>query len=160
SEHSAQARIVEIPHLFAMPAFASGGADSIRWRQTAGIDPTTFLFSVFGYLRESKRLMAVLEAFADVHREFPKTALLVAGDFVSSDLARAALPLLSGAGVVRLPHLAERDFWLAAGAVDACINLRYPAAGETSGIAIRLMGLGKPVLMTDSPECSRFPEDA
>ena len=46
------------------------------------------------------------------------------------------------------------------GAVDACINLRYPAAGETSGIAIRLMGIGKPVLMTDRPECSRFPEDA
>src|ERR1019366_3558511 len=47
-----------------------------------------------------------------------------------------------------------------AGAVDACINLRYPAAGETSGIAIRLMGLGKPVMLTESPECSRFPEDA
>jgi glycosyltransferase involved in cell wall biosynthesis len=160
TEHSAQARVVEIPHLFAMPPFASGGADSIRWRQSAGIDPDRFLFSVFGYLRESKRLMAVLEAFAAVHREFPKTALLVAGEFVSSDLERAALPLLSEAGIVRLPHLAERDFWLAAGAVDACINLRYPAAGETSGIAIRLMGLGKPVLMTESLECSRFPEDA
>ena len=160
TEHAAQARVVEIPHLFAIPPFASGGADSIRWRQTAGIDAGSFLFSVFGYLRESKRLMAVLEAFGEVHREFPKTTLLVAGEFVSSDLERAALPLLSEAGIVRLPHLAERDFWLAAGAVDACINLRYPAAGETSGIAIRLMGLGKPVMMTDSLECSRFPEDA
>jgi len=44
--------------------------------------------------------------------------------------------------------------------VDACINLRYPAAGESSGIAIRLMGLGKPVLLTDSEESARFPEDA
>jgi hypothetical protein len=62
--------------------------------------------------------------------------------------------------VRRLPYLPGADFWLAASAVDACINLRYPAAGETSGIAIRLMGIGKPVLVTDSPECSRFPEDA
>src|SRR5581483_1572376 len=53
-----------------------------------------------------------------------------------------------------------RDFWLAASAIDACINLRYPPAGETSGIAIRLMGIGKPVLLTESEECSRFPEDA
>ena len=45
-------------------------------------------------------------------------------------------------------------------AVDACLNLRYPAAGETSGIAIRLMGIGKPVVVTDSLEYARFPEDA
>jgi hypothetical protein len=43
--------------------------------------------------------------------------------------------------------------------VDACINLRYPAAGETSGIAIRLMGIGKPVLLTDG-EVLAFPEGA
>ena len=55
-------------------------------------------------------------------------------------------------GVIRRPYLPESEFWLAAAAVDACINLRYPAAGETSGIAIRLMGIGKPVLVTDSPE--------
>ena len=63
-------------------------------------------------------------------------------------------------GVFRLPHLPEREFWMAAAAVDACINLRYPPAGETSGIGIRLMGIGKPVLLTEGLECSRFPEDA
>jgi glycosyltransferase involved in cell wall biosynthesis len=115
---------------------------------------------VFGYLRESKRLPAVLEAFADLHRENPRTALLVAGEFVSTDLERAVEPRISGAGVVRLGYLVEREFWLAAAAVDACINLRYPAAGETSGITIRLMGIGKPVMVTDAAECARFPEDA
>jgi hypothetical protein len=104
--------------------------------------------------------MAVLDAFAEVHRSLPRTTLLVAGEFVSSDLARAAEPMLRSAGIVRLPHLAEREFWRASSAVDAGINLRYPAAGETSGIAIRLMGLGKPMMVTDSPECARFPEDA
>jgi hypothetical protein len=54
----------------------------------------------------------------------------------------------------------DSEFWLAAGALDACINLRYPAAGETSGIVIHMMGIGKPVMLTESLECSRFPEDA
>jgi hypothetical protein len=58
------------------------------------------------------------------------------------------------------PYLSAREFWLAASAIDSCVNLRYPAAGETSGIAIRMMGIGKPVLLTDSEECTRFPEDA
>ena len=41
--------------------------------------------------------------------------------------------------------------------MDACVNLRVPAAGETSGIAIRLMGIGKPVLLTESLDNSGFP---
>jgi len=155
-----QARVIEIPHLFAGPGEPVGVPETLRWRQRWGMDPGCFLFGVFGYLRESKRLMAVLKAFGEVHRVYPRTMLLVAGEFVSSDLERAAGPLLSSAGILRRPHLNEREWWLAAGAVDACINLRYPAAGETSGIAIRMMGIGKPVMLTDSLECSRFPEDA
>jgi glycosyltransferase involved in cell wall biosynthesis len=160
AECSPGARVVEIPHLFVGPCAPVGGVDSVRWRQRAGIDAGSFLFGVFGYLRESKRLVSVLESFAEVHREYPRTRLLVAGEFVSTDLRRAVEPMLAGAGIIRVPHLEERDFWLAAGTVDACINLRYPAAGETSGIAIRLMGIGKPVMMSESLECSRFPEDA
>jgi glycosyltransferase involved in cell wall biosynthesis len=158
-EHVPGARVEEIPHLFAPPGLP-GDAEVVRYRERLGIGPERFLFGVFGYLRESKRLMTVLEAFAQARAEPPQIALLIAGEFVSTDLERAAAPLLRSPGVFGLPHLPEREFWLAASAVDACINLRYPAAGETSGIAIRLMGLGKPVMVTDSEECARFPEDA
>jgi glycosyltransferase involved in cell wall biosynthesis len=158
-KHAPGARVVEIPHLF-QPPDAPSLAEVLRFRQRLGVPQAAFLFGVFGYLRESKRLISVLDAFAEVHRELPGTALLVAGQFVSSDLERAVAPLVTAPGIVRLPYLAERDFWLAARAVDACVNLRYPAAGETSGIAIRLMGIGKPVLISQTPESERFPEDA
>jgi glycosyltransferase involved in cell wall biosynthesis len=158
-EHAPEARVVEIPHLFQAPVVA-GEEEIARYRRRLGIEPGTFVFGVFGFLRESKRLPAVLEVFADLHRENPRTALLVAGEFVSTDLERAVAPLMDGAGVVRLGYLEEREFWLAAAAVDACINLRYPGAGETSGITIRLMGMGKPVMLTDAAEYARLPEDA
>jgi glycosyltransferase involved in cell wall biosynthesis len=156
-EHAPAACVVEIPHLFAPPPLP-GEADVMRYRQQIGLDPGAFVFGVFGYLRESKRIASVLEAFAAVHAENRNTALLIAGDFVSPTYASAVD--LSAPGVVRAPHLSEAEFWLAAAAIDACINLRYPPAGETSGIAIRMMGIGKPVLMTDGEECSRIPEDA
>ena len=158
--HAPKARVEEIPHLFQPPAALPGAGEPERWRQRLGIPSTAFLFGVFGYLRESKRLMAVMEAFAAARRERPQMALLVAGRFASSDLERAAAPLLDAPGIVRRPYLEDSEFWLAAHAVDACINLRDPGAGETSGIAIRLMGIGKPVLLTEGPECARFPEDA
>jgi glycosyltransferase involved in cell wall biosynthesis len=154
------ARVVEMPHLFQPPAAMPSEAETARYRRRLGVDPGDFLFGVFGHLRESKRLIPVLETFADLRRENPHLALLVTGDFVSADLERAAAPLLGAPGVVRRPYLPESEFWLAASAVDACINLRDPAAGETSGIAIRLMGIGKPVLLTDSPAVAGFPEDA
>jgi glycosyltransferase involved in cell wall biosynthesis len=157
--HAPAGRVVEIPHLFAVPELP-GGAEVWRYRQRLGVEPGTFLFGVFGYLRESKRLAAVLRALADVEREIPRVRLLVAGEFASTDLERAVAPLLFRPGVIRLPYLPEREFWLAAAAVDACVNLRDPSTGETSGISIRLMGIGKPVIMTDSPECSGFPDDA
>jgi glycosyltransferase involved in cell wall biosynthesis len=154
-----EARVVEIPHLLETPALPSL-AETASYRERLGVRPDAFLFGVFGYLRESKRLFSVLKVFAEVRREFPSAALLVAGQFVSKDLERAVRPLLAQPGVVRRPYLPESEFWLAASAVDACINLRYPSAGETSGTAIRMMGLGKPVLVTDGEECSGFPDDA
>ncbi len=157
--HAPGARVTEIPHLFAMPALP-GGSERLRWRQRLGIAPEAFLFGVFGYLRESKRLVTVLEAFRWIRAGNPRAALLVAGRFVSTDLERAVSPLLDQPGVARLPYLPEERFWLAASSVDACISLRYPATGETSGITIRLMGIGKPVLLTDSEEYARLPEGA
>src|SRR5262249_31761823 len=47
-----------------------------------------------------------------------------------------------------------------AAATDLCINLRYPTAAETSGIAVRMMGIGKPVAFTEGEEIARIPEDA
>lgn len=158
-EHASGARIVEIPHLFAAPELPDMTA-TLRYRQQLGIEPGTFLFGLFGYLRESKRVTAILDAFREAHRQAPATALLVAGEFVSSDLARAVEPMLREPGVVRVPYLPEREFWLAASAVDACINLRYPTAGESSGIAVRMMGIGKPVFLTEGLEIARIPEDA
>lgn len=159
-EHVLGATVHEIPHLFALPPDLPPQSAVVRWRAGLGISPRTFLAGVFGHLRETKRLLALLRAFQRA-RGAADIMLLVAGDFVSSDLARAAEPLLrNDAGIVRIGYLDERDFWLCGSAVDACINLRYPMAGETSGIAIRLMGLGKTVLVSAGEETSRFPEAA
>jgi glycosyltransferase involved in cell wall biosynthesis len=158
-EHAPGACVIEIPFLFEKPSLPA--ADEVaRYRGGVGLPPDGFLFGVFGYLRESKRLGTVLETFARLHAVEAHTSLLVAGSFVSTDLEQAVEPFLAAPGVVRVPHLSKRDFWLAASAVDACINLRYPTAGETSAIAIQFMGIGKPVLLTEAEECSRLPEDS
>ena len=157
-EHAPSAVVHEIPHLWEPPNLPAD-FEIIRLRAELGLPARTCLFGVFGHLRESKRLQAVLRAFERV-RHAANAALLIAGDFVSPDLARSLEPALHSPGIRRIGYTEERDFWRYAAAVDACINLRYPTAGETSGIAIRLMGIGKPVIVTAACETSGFPESA
>lgn len=152
--HAPGARVFEIPHL-ALAAAAPEPWRVERLRARLGVPAGAFVFGVFGHLRESKRLAGVLRAF-DTARQRAQCALLVAGGFASRDLKAALEPALKAAGVLRLPALPEGEFAEAAALADAAINLRYPAAGETSGIAIRLMGLGKPVILTRGPEVARW----
>ncbi|MFN3323968.1 MAG: glycosyltransferase family 4 protein [Bryobacteraceae bacterium] len=159
ARHAPRARVVEIPHLFQTPG-PLHGSEPILLRSGWGLPARAFVFGVFGHLRESKRLTTVLRAFTRVKGSGAPVALLIAGEFASSDLARALEPMLRQPGILRAGYTPDPEFWRLAHAVDACINLRYPPAGETSGIAIRMMGIGKPVVVTDGPEVSRYPEAA
>ena len=152
--HAPAARVEELPHLFAAPPPVDPHA-VLALRHRWGLPTGAFVFGVFGHLRESKRLATAIAAARQTG-----SFLLVAGDFVSSDYALAMEPELRGGRIIRAPFLTEDEFWLHAHAVDACINLRYPTAGETSGIAIRLMGAGKPVIVSAGPEASQFPDEA
>jgi glycosyltransferase involved in cell wall biosynthesis len=150
-------RIVEIPHLFDSPVPPSKEAIAAL-RSQWGASATTLVVGVFGYLRETKRLPVILRAVRRLREAGAGLLLVIAGEFVSQDLGKSLAADLAEPGVVRVPFLSEADFWVHAHAVDVCANLRVPSAGESSGIATRLMGIGKAVLLTDGPEIGALPE--
>jgi glycosyltransferase involved in cell wall biosynthesis len=150
----------EIPHLFVPPALPSA-IDTLRLRAELGLGPRTLLAGVFGHLRESKRLHAILRAMNRLWESGVDIKLLVQGAFASSDLERAISPILENhPRILRRGHLSELDFWRYAAATDVCLNLRFPTAGETSGIAIRMIGIGKTVIFSGGDETTRFPNNA
>jgi glycosyltransferase involved in cell wall biosynthesis len=147
-----------VPHFHERPR--SEAVDGVFFRQRLGVDPGATLFGIFGYLRETKRILPSIRAFARLHAVRPNTVLLIAGEPVSDDLRRLIDTEAARAGIVRLSHLTDQELSAAGTAIDCCINPRWPAAGETSGIAIRMMGLGKPVILTESAEIEDFPAGA
>lgn len=157
--HAPQARVVEIPHLWS-PVAQCSGEDRARLRSQWGVPDGTLVLGVFGHLRETKRLGPILRAFARMRASSLPVYLLVAGDFVSPGVERSFAWELAQPGIVRRGYLPEAEFWQHAGAVDLCLNLRYPSAGESSGIAVRLMGAGRATMLTDGPEIARFPREA
>ncbi len=157
--HAPDARIVEIPHLFVKPEVRME-VDTLRFRLELGLGARTLLVGLFGHQRESKRLPVVIRAMEKAWARGADARLLIAGTFASTDLERALEGRLSDPRILRAGYLPEQEFWRYAAAVDLCVNLRYPTAAETSGIAIRLMGIGKPVVFSRGEEIARVPENA
>lgn len=148
--------IVEIPHFIDPPPPLP--AERLRAvRRELGVEPDALLIGCFGYQRPTKRLRSVLEA---VQRLEHPWKLLVAGAFVSKDYEASLNLLLQSPGVIRTGHLSPQRLHELAAAVDVCVNLRWPTAGETSGIAMRLLAAGKPVIVTESEEWAGFPDGA
>jgi len=156
--HAPQTPVVEIPHLFEPPALPSP-QETLRFRESLGLTPATLLIGTFGHQRETKRMAVLLRAFerAAAGRD---VRLLVSGEFVSRTFENAIAPLLRHPGVLRTGYLPEPELWRYAAATDLCINLRYPSAAETSGIAVRMMGIGKPVVFTADQALARIPANA
>lgn len=51
------------------------------------------------------------------------------------------------------------DFKVYMGACDFCLNLRYPTQGESSASLHRMLGMGKPIVVTDIGTFSDYPDD-
>lgn len=152
--HAPAAQVHLLPHFFRRAPEPEPWR-ILDFRASLGLTGADTLFGVFGHLRESKRVVAILRAFARARAHNPRIHLLIAGQPVSAEYARALTLAVNQPGLIRAGYLAEPDFWLHAHAVDAGINLRYPSCGESSGIAVKLMGLGKPVLLSEGE--SEFP---
>ncbi len=157
-EHGAR-QVFTIPHFFESEG-EPDAFDIARFRCHIGAEAGTTLFGIFGYLREPKRISQCINAFRKLRALRPQTVLLIAGDVISRELARLLASEAAHPGIRRLGHLSDADLKVAGASVDCCLNLRYPAAGETSGIATRVMGSGIPVIATDSPENADIPPDA
>ncbi|MBC7927742.1 MAG: hypothetical protein H7039_19020 [Bryobacteraceae bacterium] len=150
-QHAPSTDVVEIPHLhFAVREHSA--ADVLDARKSLAVPSREPLCGLFGHLRQSKRVRTVVEACGEAG-----VKLLIAGE-CTAELAKALEPLFSSSHVIRRGFSNVTQFNLLHHAVDICANLRYPSAGETSGISVRLMAAGKPVILTHSEENSRYPE--
>ncbi len=102
------------------------------------------VFGCFGNLTDGKRVPELLSAFTHLRARRPEARLLLVGS-ASARLSSLDLP----DGVIRRDHVPEEELWALMSACDAVVSLRWPTMGETSGTAIRALGLGKPLVVSD-----------
>lgn len=107
-----------------------------------------------GYLNAAKRIPQLLEAFARLRERFPDALLVLAG----SAAPDVRLDEESLEGVLRLEHLDENRLWQLLADCDVCVSLRSPTMGETSGMVLRALSLGKPLVVSDVGWFAELPD--
>jgi glycosyltransferase involved in cell wall biosynthesis len=156
-----QARITVVPQL-APPAIASVDAAGGRRRLDAlGVPRQALVVASFGHLTRAKRLALTLRAFARLRRRHPDAVYLLVGEV--SPAYRELDDLLAGElgqGVVTTGRVDLDALHELMAVCDVALNLRQPTGGETSAACLRLLALGRPVVVTDDGWFGEIPDDA
>lgn len=164
------ARVAVVPMAVATAADPEGERRAARRR--LGIAEEDLLVGTFGFQTAAKRLDVLLAAFARLRAEHsagdcrvgggvPRLAVVGAVDGAFAGAIDLAGRLASGLAeaVTVVGHVAELDDFLDwMRAADVAVNLRHPTGGETSATVIRLMGLGKPLVVTDAGAFAEIPD--
>lgn len=149
-------RVAAIPMGIPAPPPLDRGVGE-AFRRTHGLPLDAPLLGSFGFQTPIKRTDAVIRALAD-----PRLAhvhLVVVGEEAGTvDLGRIAAEAGVGDRVVRLGYVAFAQLEAAMAACDLSINLRYPTAGETSASLLRLLAVGRPVMVSDHAQFAELPD--
>jgi hypothetical protein len=118
-----------------------------------------FIVGAFGEIHPHKRVTPILQVWAEFHARFPKSLLILIGRESANYQLEDILHELRLDDAVRVVGFAPRaTFEDYIAAADACLNLRYPTAGETSASLLRLFAAGKAVIVTRTGAYAELPD--
>jgi hypothetical protein len=129
----------------------------VEFRERLGVDRAAALLGSFGFQTPIKRTDRVIAALA--RKELANAHLVIAGEISPAlELEREARELGVADRVHIVGFLDYREFEAAISACDLCVNLRYPTAGETSASLLRVLALGRPVVVSDYAQSAELPD--
>jgi hypothetical protein len=127
-------------------------------RARLGLPQGALILASFGHINPYKRLEAVLRAVKALRADRPDMRYLLVGSISPSYDPRAAISRAGLEDSVTVTGYVDRAaFEDCVAAADICLNLRHPTAGETSASLLRLLGAGKPTLVTASGSFAELP---
>jgi len=131
-------------------------------RDLLGLNDDILVISTLGFVNPTKRVDKILLALGQLKKEkrIPKFKFIIAGQ-ISEDYSINNFIHKMGLqdDVICTGFISLEQFENYIAASDFCINLRYPTQGESSASLLRILGYGKPVIVTDIGSFSDFEID-
>ncbi len=129
-------------------------------RARLNLSPTTLVLASFGHINAYKRLEPTLRALLELRSERPDIRYILVGSVSPNYNVKGLIERMGLEDVVQVtgyvPRAAFEDYVAAA---DICLNLRHPTGGETSASLLRLLGAGRPTLISATGAFAELPPD-
>ena len=146
--------VAVIPHGAWIPE-----ADRLGTREKLGIDRTTPLIGIFGFLKPYKRIAESLRAFKRLLRVQANARMILVGEPHPDFPLQSIIDGLGLQPAVRvLGFTPIEDFVNYIAACDVVLNLRFPTVGESSGTLLRSLGLGRAVIVSNIGSFAEYPD--
>ena len=130
----------------------------LEFRRRLGLEEGTPLLGSFGFQTPIKRTERVIAALAS--EELAAAHLVIAGEVSPAlDLEQEARRLGVADRIHITGFLDYQEFEAAISACDLCVNLRYPTAGETSASLLRVLAVGRAVVVSDYAQSAELPDE-
>jgi glycosyltransferase involved in cell wall biosynthesis len=118
-------------------------------RARLGLPLDAPILAGFGHINAYKRLEPALQALATLRRQYPAARYILVGSVSPNYDPTGLAERLGLADALRITgYVPRRQFEDYVAAADICLNLRAPTAGETSASLLRLLGAGRPTLVS------------
>lgn len=131
-------------------------------RRQLGFRDEEVIVASFGRMAATKRLEVGLKSFKQLLDSVNNCRYILVGEVGSEyretlTLLIRDLQLEDKVQIIDYVPMEEFNRYLRA--ADVCINLRFPTNGETSASLLRILGAGKPVIITNDGPMKEFPSD-
>ncbi|MCZ8512556.1 glycosyltransferase family 4 protein [Paenibacillus filicis] len=130
-------------------------------REKYSIPQDVLIFASFGFVSRAKRIHLVLDAISELMNKYKNFLYLIVGEdeknvYEVSKMIREQ-KLESHVKYIGFVTLDEFKDYIKLS--DVCINLRYPTQGETSASLLRILGFGKPVIVSNVGTFIELPDE-
>lgn len=149
------ARVVPMGVPLPPPPSAEAGRD---FRLRHRLPPDALVLGSFGFQTPMKRTGSIVAALASA--ELASAHLVIVGEVAEVlDFDHAARAAGVADRVHVLGYVPFAEFEAAIAAVDICLNLRYPTAGETSASLLRVLACGRPAVLSEYGQFAELPAE-
>lgn len=132
--------------------------DRLAARQRLGLPADALILASFGHINAYKRIEPALRALLELRRERGDVRYILVGSVSPNYKLTGVIERMGLAQAVQItgyvPRSAFEDY---VAATDICLNLRHPTAGETSASLLRLLGAGRPTLVSATGAFTELP---
>lgn len=126
-------------------------------REKVNISNKRFLVGSFGFSGKNKRIISVLKAIKKI-KDKDDILYCIVGRVDDPEIIKEIKENNLEQYVKITGFVSLETMMTYMKACDICINLRYPTQGESSAILHRMIGYGKPVILTNIGSYQEYPD--